>query len=421
MEFDEQVGVRMRILATASLLLILVLLPGASCEQEPKLIKVLGTGKAEGMPILTMWFTTEPSTDPTIIPTRAWGQVTPGDIKRYMRIYFPRTYEELSQYEFFFLAQVDMSFLTPKQQQWIYDALTTQQKGGVNTRSIMSVHPWFHEPWRDSIISKAFPNDVAAVIADAQNLEGRPGPLIIRDDPGLPPIMSPYKKMIEPLFQNYGGLNTVPKQGSVILSYTKNNAGIGYPIPGQIAHVFYWHWNRSITFTFRDMVYDRFWSQPGNPNANPYALDIVVNVVWFSTGRKLPEDAMKIHELRKLFYDYRIEKSILAGLLDFAEKFGANPSKQYVRLSQIDDQRDSASDLYLTQQFDPSYSAMKEAIDRLKRLEASAVKLKNRALMWVYTIEWTVTTGVLLVAGFILWTLMVRRALYREVSVTRAV
>ena len=93
-----------------------------AAQSQPR-IKVLAMGKASSTPILTAWLTAEPSTDPTIIATRAFGEVTGAVIMRYMRIYFPRTYDQLPAYEFIFLAQVDMSFISTQQARWIYDAL----------------------------------------------------------------------------------------------------------------------------------------------------------------------------------------------------------------------------------------------------------------------------------------------------------
>lgn len=395
--------------------------PGVLAQEKPRIIKVLGTGKAEGMPILTAWFTTEPSTDPTIVPTREWGAVSNEEIRRFMRIYFPRTYDDLLDYEFFFLAQVDLAFLSAEQQNWIYRALTNYERGGVNTRSIMSAHDWLHIPWRDSVISQAFPNDVAAVMEDADNKEGKPGPLTVKDGPEIPEIMKPFKAPIEGLYRNYGGLNTIPKPGSVVLSYTTNNAGLGSPVPGQIAHVFYWRWNQSTTFTFRDMVYDPFWSAPttGSAISNPYSLDIIANIIWFSTGRELPQDPLKVHDLRRDLFDYGIKKSLLTSLLDFAEIFGANPTSEYAAMDEVEDIRREAAQSYLDRDFETAYDLMKEALSELTKLEDSATKLKDRALLWVYVVEWSVTTGVLLVAGVVLWTLMIKRALYREVKATK--
>jgi hypothetical protein len=74
---------------------------------------------------------------------------------------------------------------------------------------------------------------------------------------------------------------------------------------------------------------------------------------------------------------------------------------------------------YLDQDYNAAYETMKDVLGELSELESDAVKLKDRALFWVYVVEWSVTTGVFLVAGSVVWTLMVRRALYHEVSATK--
>ena len=48
-----------------------------------------------------------------------------------------------------------------------------------------------------------------------------------------------------------------------------------------------------------------------------------------------------------------------------------------------------------------------------------ATRIKERTLLWVYVVEWLSVTGVSLFSGLIVWTLMVRRRLYREVGETR--
>lgn len=400
-------------------LAVIIMAVAAFGQEKPPKVKILATGKAESTPVLAIWFATEPSTDATIFPTREWGAVNPSDIRRYIRIYFPRTFDGLLEYEFIFLAQVDMIFFTNDQQNWLYDALTNYPRAGVNTRSVMSANSPYNEPWRNSILSGIFPNDVEAVLTDHNSFQGAPGPMVINDDETLPDIMKPFKRFIEPIFASYGGLNTIPKPGSVILSYTKNNKGIGAPVPGQIAHMFYWRWNNSITFTLRDMVYDTFWSPKESSVSNPYALDIIINMLWFSTGRDLPDDPLKLHQYRRLVYDFNIRRSLLLSLLDFAELFGANPRKEYAQLDEIDEVVSDAGSLYLDREYDDAFDTMTEATSQLMELDNEAAKLKDKALLWVYVVEWSVTTAVLLVAGVILWSLMVRRALYREVGATK--
>jgi len=52
-------------------------------------------------------------------------------------------------------------------------------------------------------------------------------------------------------------------------------------------------------------------------------------------------------------------------------------------------------------------------------VEQLAVRAKNTALAWVYIIEWVSVTAASLFSAAILWTLMVRRTMYRETAMTR--
>jgi hypothetical protein len=60
-----------------------------------------------------------------------------------------------------------------------------------------------------------------------------------------------------------------------------------------------------------------------------------------------------------------------------------------------------------------------EANDEVKQISNEMMKAKNRAMRWIFIIEWLAVTSTGMVCGFILWTVMVRRKLYREVDATR--
>ena len=49
------------------------------------------------------------------------------------------------------------------------------------------------------------------------------------------------------------------------------------------------------------------------------------------------------------------------------------------------------------------------------------MKAKDKALLWIFIVEWAVVSATSMVAGSILWTLLVRRRLYKEVGQTRLV
>ncbi len=52
-------------------------------------------------------------------------------------------------------------------------------------------------------------------------------------------------------------------------------------------------------------------------------------------------------------------------------------------------------------------------------MEGESVRIRRRALMWIYLTEWLVVTGTAMFCGFVLWTLMVKRRLYREIETTK--
>ncbi len=66
-----------------------------------------------------------------------------------------------------------------------------------------------------------------------------------------------------------------------------------------------------------------------------------------------------------------------------------------------------------------SLGLLEDAIAGMQAVSQEAEKAMHRALIWVYVSEWFVVTGTSLASAFVLWTLMVRRRMYREVDITR--
>ena len=60
-------------------------------------------------------------------------------------------------------------------------------------------------------------------------------------------------------------------------------------------------------------------------------------------------------------------------------------------------------------------------MERFVDIESESAKIRRRALVWIYVTEWIAVTGTSMLAGFLLWSLMVRRRLYREVTTTRLI
>lgn len=59
------------------------------------------------------------------------------------------------------------------------------------------------------------------------------------------------------------------------------------------------------------------------------------------------------------------------------------------------------------------------SMGQMEELEAKTFRLKDTTLMRVYLIQWASVTSVLMISGVVLWSLMVRRRLFRRVEVTQ--
>jgi hypothetical protein len=259
------------------------------------------------------------------------------------------------------------------------------------------------------------------------NLHSEPMRVVINTNPEVPPIFTPYKDLpgVEYDFGGAYGTNlAIPKAGAVITSYSVGPYQYGYAgalpdpryrSPGWIPHTMYWKYGEGITWTHQDM-FGQYW----NTIYNVYAPDMILAEMIFSTGRELPADVVEVHRLRVKFTEYSSSRSFIYSLLDFIEKFGANTVPIVARIDEITITYGDAREDYLQQAYAESSATMDVAIREMEELRVEALRLKDRALVWIYIVEWLAVSGVSLLAGFLLWTLMVRRKLYREVSVTRA-
>ncbi len=413
--------------STAILALTLILLPTCLSQDEGP-VKVLVMG-SQGMTNLGLSFMVpDPLTDPTPIPLREVTGVPVEDQMKTIRMYFPRTYDELLRFGYMMIYEADIPYLTPKQTLWLYDSIRKDGLGAVNDRSIMSMASAVAGPWADSILSDAFPNDADAVIGlqvwCGFNIRVR---YVINTNPNVPPVYSPYIGLEGTEFAwSPDGARicvTVPKEGAVVTTYEVGAFGLGDPgslpdprfeSPGWVPHSMYWKYGNGTTWTHSERL-SEYW----NTIYNPYGPDMIMAEILYSTGRKLPGDVGIVHMLRTRFWQYGSSASITLSFLEFSDMFGADTTPISSKMTEAAEKRKEATQHYLQQEYGQALSLMGESIEEMEALRMEALKLKDQALAWVYLVEWLVVSGVFLLAGFMLWTLMVRRRLYREVSATR--
>jgi len=378
-------------------------------------IKIILTGRAYEGSLMKNWFVSEPMMDPVAIPSRD----VPGGIeegKRYVRMYFPRTYERLAEYEFVIFEGTEMVHFSSTQQRWLHDAVRDHGMGGLNSRSLLS--GVYYGQWIASVTQLAFPNDVDAVITGPWWKFDQTMEIVLNEDPSLKPVLLMFRgKPIKWTLTRYDAMVVVPRPGATIWSWIKGPfPELSIPWPGYTPHLISWKYGNGTTWTCHDRTVN--WWQDVR-DANPYGLDMIMNMVLYSTERDLPQDIDVIHSIRKRFTEFRTRKQLVISTIEFGQKFGASMAKAEAGLAGLEGQYLAARDAYVDQREAETSEMVDRLIEDSRQANDVAMEELNRALLWIHVINWLVVCGTFMASGFVLWTLMVRRRLYREVASTR--
>jgi hypothetical protein len=406
-------------------MVLLALLPSVA-GQEPA--KILVMGNPGNIRVVANWLEGDPLADPRQVPARTHLTDLQGsDIQRFIRLYFPRNYEQMLEYEYIMLVMLEVFHLTDDQQSMIYNAMYKDGRGGFQDRSVMSMAEYIAHAWAQSFLSEAFPSDAQKVVSQKFYHERMYLRHVINNNPNVPKILSPYRDFegVETAIAVGTTCIAIPRDGAVVTSYIIGDFNEGYAgaypdsrfkSPGWMPHSLFWEYGNATTWTHNDMLGgDLYW----NPAHNPYSIDMLLAEFMFATGRDLPEDVVLVHFLRGKFGEYSATKGFIYSILDFVDKFGASGTPITNKVQEINAIADEGKSLYLRQDYIASSQKMDGAIAQMEALRGETMKLKDRALFWVYVTEWLAVSGVALIAGAGIWTLMVRRRLYREVTVTR--
>ena len=113
-------------------------------------------------------------------------------------------------------------------------------------------------------------------------------------------------------------------------------------------------------------------------------------------------------------------RNLFVSVLEFVEKFGADTGELYDELLAVDAGIFmDAKVAYMEGDYPDALSMSKVGNEEIKVLVDRALEARERALLWIFVIEWLTVSGTSMISGFVLWTLMVRRRIYREVETTR--
>jgi hypothetical protein len=409
----------MQMRPTLCILLVLLLSSHAVAFDRINLL-FIGQVVPETCP-LPYWFESEPAATFTLVPTKVHWSMSYNEARRQVRLYFPRTAELTWEYDFFMFINPYFEPFTASQIQNMYTAMTEGGSGGFQTLggiTIDSAEPNF--AWLQSILASAFPNDPSAVELWRQTTAGRSAyRVILEKDKELPPVLTPFLEVgIEQVpGSDFYIVAMSPQQGAT--EWAKARGAFPKVSGREFPWLLSWKVGSGMTWSVADDLDVPWWSSIYMPSEQKYGLDILMNIILHSVGRSIPQDVILVNAVRRGLREYNEKTSTINAFIDFVEKLGANSNQILEDKLEVDALIEGSMARYLEGRYDEALAMSEEAYRGLAEFELRTMKLKDQALFWVYVTEWAVVSGTGLLSGYLVYILMLRKGLYRQVKVTR--
>ncbi len=374
---------------------------GQRTDPDTGRVRILYIGDGWG-PSPVPYFVSDPAFMVVSVPTSEFhvGQGTENydiaDMKKFVRLYMPRTFQQLlDSADVIIVSDANAKLMDRHHFDWMVRSVTGHGLGFIMVGGLESFGAPRGEPWTGV-------EDILPVILWISDW-------IYRPFKAKPAMDHPFTRSLPWATMPYfSGTNKVTlKQEATLLLKADE---IPYP-----------------PLSFVDVGEGRSVSHSSDwtPGAGElvmrweYYPDYTANIAYLAARCQIPDDPQLMHFLRTSFWATRSRLINVMDTMSFVEKFGANTHGIGLGLEDVRAMIKEAQELYVRHEYDQSRSRIVEIDERITELHEDAIKLKDRALFWVYIIEWAATTATGLVAGFLLWSLMVRKRLYREVRATR--
>jgi len=327
--------------------------------------------------------------------------ILPYDVAvRFVRVYLPRKYGDLlSGTDGMIFHDFSPKVLTPKYLEWFRKGVE-DGLGLCLVEFAQRISACGMEYWQDTSLYDAFPAELYPNCIEAIN--GRQFYKIVKHGP-----LVDFPGMEKNIFNwgHHGDL--IPKEGTTTWAIWR-----GRKTPALVSRPY---GNGTV------LHYDHGWDTiPEEVKRSwRYLPDYILNHLCFITGLPFPDDLEMTHEARALFSSFDEQVRVAISVIEFIDRFGANSRQFEVRIAGMKGERKRAEEAYLQGDLTSSVDILKEANQKLRDIGNDMMRAKDRAMFWIFVIEWLTVSATGMVCGFILWTVMIRRRLYREVKVTR--
>jgi uncharacterized membrane protein len=394
---------RQRILLTIATLVLLSLASGSSAgrsDAETGRIRVLYVGD-HGASSPSPFLNAEPMIQLRI--AHAIFHLKGDARKKLNRVYFPRTYAELTDYDVSIVSDCPVDQFDNQHYFWFKDAVTSDGCGFVMIGGNCGFGGGPELPWTPTAVQDILP----VGCLEAEKSLGRVE--IIQPEHEFVASL-PLEKKWE--WMREYGINKVTRRQQAETIAEVISSTTGEPIP------FWATWDvgegRSFAVTgdwtpMGGVVFMR-WGYYG---------DFAANLMMYASRNPLPADLEPLHRARARYLDFLSTRQYLFSVIEFAERFGANLNRVGEMMVEADAGYVESTRTYIDHNYEDALLVLEEAIGKLLEASELAMDLKDQAMFWIYVAEWSIVTATFSLGTFVVWTLMVRKRLYREVTQTR--
>ena len=399
--------------------LILILLNPAQHALCFDPIRVLGLGSVDSVQSPIPRWLSDPVFELSLVPTRLYDTeaITPDEARRILRLYFPRNDADIQGYDCMVFSGGDVRYFEPLNIQMMVRAV---EAGTAAATDMGGMSRPLHETYIASGLWEVFPNDVNVInsLWDQGVPADQDFSIVVNRELDHNPLYPFIPLGIEELV---GGRTRVisPRPGSTVYAWTESESFLGTKFSFRPAAAVGWSFERGRTIALEGWFGHSWWSNIIDLSNAEYGQDILINYILEITGGQYLEEIVQVHALRQSFSDFRERLAFVTQLMVFVENFGANAAPLYGELEEVQGEFSESYVHYIEGRTGRALEVTQRSNERLEEIRMDALKLKDRALLWIYIIEWLSVFGTLMMAGYALDQLMIRRKLYRMSTTTR--
>jgi hypothetical protein len=342
----------------------------------------------------------DPAIQATLIPSVPQFVGGYDNAYRNLRVYMPRTYERLvEEYQMMVFSDADRLVFKAEWIGWLSSSVTDHGLallwlGSIEEETVLA-------GWDGTTVAEILPARQAPGQYTIQSF------FYVRILDHSEPLMQalPWEKT--PGLANVNA--QIPKKGSEYWAKLTSVAG-EYPL------MTYWGIGEGTVLNFASKFPVGVQPWASNWHLFPQAM---IYLAYRAAGKTLPDDPYIFQSVISAFIEFIETNSLLESMLAWVETFGGNPQKLRDRVRALEETKVRAEDTYLDGDIAGALAIMEEAKVEQSAVRVAASNAKDEALFWVYVVEWFALTGTFLISSYVLWALMVRRKLYKDVAVSR--